>query len=110
MTAKKINEILNIAKAQGRLEVTIEGSRFVLTQTPLVEAITKPQAALVEPIKLSDKELSALFKQYPDDDPINDPELMQYYATHYYDVLIAEREAKAKHATEAKNLTESTNG
>lgn len=110
----KMKSIIELAKASGATEVTIEGTRLVFAQTPPVEAVAKPQVALPAPVQLDDKQLETMFKQYPDDDPINDPELIQYYATPYYDVLLAEREAKQKAIKESRltrePIKESTNG
>lgn len=97
----EILELMNKAKELGAAKVEVDGFKvdFNSENTPAKVVQVKP---------VVDSKLEDIFKPAPDD-PINDEELVLYYATPYYDELMAEREQKANHAKEAKNLKEPSN-
>jgi hypothetical protein len=84
MTSEELKTLLDVAKASGCDEVTIDGNTYKFTSKPNLEAIRASQVVLESKPEDLVKPMSVF------DEP--DEELVKYWSTPYYDVLIAQRE------------------
>jgi hypothetical protein len=100
-TKDELKELMSHAKDLGVNAVKVDGFEVQFGQAPQAPAQSVKSTGPVPEVKVED-----IFKALPTDDPINDEELMRYYATPYYDVLIAEREAKQKAINESLTTRE----
>lgn len=84
MTPDQIKSAIQLAKETGCASITIDGVIYELSKDP------KPKSSFV-----SDQEAEALLKPLSVLDEISDEEVL-YWATPYYDEIIAKREAHKK--------------
>lgn len=88
MTTKKIKELIELAKSQGCTQATIDGNTYVFDSKPHHEAITTPQ-------HVPDMKAEELIQPESVFDQMTEEEIL-YWATPYYDEVVAKKESQKK--------------
>lgn len=107
MTIEEVKALLELAKANGALEVTIEGTTFTLSQTkPITDSGVASTHLNAQPQQhVPDQTAEELVKPLSMFDEPSEEEVL-YYATPYYDVLMTQKAEQAEHAKESRSLKE----
>ena len=101
MTAKKVKELLEIAKLMGVSETVIDGNKYTFKQDDVPKAVNRVP-------DVEAKDLVAPLSTF--DEPSEEDVL--YWSSSYYDELQAQKAEQSKQIKESKDLrsTEVSNG